>query len=64
MFNYDAEKKIFSISFDSENLCAEAIEAVNKVIENFFGEKAFYAMSNDDYTNLYNSILDSIKIKR
>lgn len=64
MFNYDAEKKIFSISFDSKDLCTEAIEAVNKVIENFFGEKAFEAMSNDDYTNLYNSILDSIKIKR
>ena len=61
MFNYDAEKNTFSISFDSENLFVEAMEAVEKVIENFFGEKAFYAMTNEDFKNLYNNILDSIK---
>lgn len=61
MYNYDAEKNIFSISFDSENLFVEAMEAVEKVIENFFGEKAFCAMTNEDFKNLYNNILDSIK---
>lgn len=64
MFNYDAEKRIFSVSFDSEGLRVEVIEAVNKVLENFFGEKAYEAMSNDDYIDLFNSILDSIKIKK
>lgn len=61
MFNYDSKEHVFSISFDSENLSGEAMEAVDKVIENFFGEKAFYAMNNKDYITLYNSILDSIK---
>lgn len=61
MFNYDSKEHVFSISFDSINLFAEAREAVDKVIENFFGEKAFYAMNNEDYIILYNSILDSIK---
>lgn len=61
MFNYDAEKNIFSVSFDSENLFVEAMEAVDKVIESFFGEKAFHDMTNEDYNNLYNTILDSIK---
>ncbi len=61
MFNYDADKKIFSVSFDSENLFAEAREAVDKVIENFFGDKAFYAMDNKDFNELYNNILDSIR---
>ena len=61
MFNYDADKKIFSVSFDSENLFAEAREAVDKVIENFFGDKAFYAMSDKDFNELYNNILDSIR---
>lgn len=61
MFNYDVEKNIFSISFDSGTLCVEVIEAVDKVIENFFGEKALLAMNNQDYIKLYNNILDSAK---
>ena len=61
MYNYNPKEHVFSISFDSENLFAEAMEAVEKVIENFFGEKAFYAMTNEDFNNLYNNILDSIK---
>lgn len=61
MYNYDPKEHVFSVSFDSENLFAEAGEAIDRVIENFFGEKAFYAMTNKDYNALYNNILDSIK---
>ena len=61
MYNYDPKEHVVSISFDSENLFAEAMEAIDKVLENFFGEKAFYAMNNEDYISLYNNILDSIK---
>lgn len=61
MYNYDPKEHVFSVSFNSVNLFAEAREALDKVIEKFFGEKAFYDLDNDDYINLYNSILDSIK---
>ena len=61
MYNYDPKEHVISISFDSENLFDEAREAVEEVIENFFGTKAFYAMNNEDYVSLYNNILDSIK---
>ena len=61
MYSYDPKEHIISISFDSENLFDEAKEAIDKVIINFFGDKAFNAMNNKDYIDLFNSILDSIK---
>lgn len=61
MYNYDPKEHVITIGFDSVDLFAEAREAVDKVIEKFFGKKAFEAMNCDDYLSLYNNILDSIK---
>ena len=61
MFNYDAEKNIFSISFDMDVLGEDVATAIDKVIEKFFGETAVRAMYSDDYDALFNKLLDYVK---
>lgn len=61
MFNYDAEKNTFSISFDMDNLAEDVAYAIDETIEKFFGETAIRFIDNDDYNALFNQLLDFIK---
>ena len=61
MFNYDAEKNTFSVDFDMDDLADEASNAIDEVIENFFGESAIRAMLSDDYDAMFNKLLDSVR---
>lgn len=61
MFNYDAEKNIFSVSFDMDVLGENVATAIDEVIENFFGETAIRSMYSDDYDAMFNKILDYVK---
>ena len=63
MFNYDAEKNIFSVGFNPDYLISEASDAIYCAMAKFFGEKALTAMDNNDYIHLYNYILDSLKME-
>ncbi len=63
MFNYEAEKNIFSVGFNSNSLINEASDAIYCAMAKFFGEKALSVMDNNDYIHLYNYILDSLKIE-
>ena len=63
MFNYDAEKNIFSVGFNPDHLISEASDAIYCSMAKFFGEKALTTMDNNDYIHLYNYILDSIRIE-
>lgn len=61
MFNYDAEKNTFSISFDMDVLAEDITCAIDDTIEKFFGEIALRCMDDNDYKALFNQLLDSIK---
>lgn len=61
MFNYDAEKNTFSISFDMDNLAEDVTCAIDDTIVKFFGETAIRFIDDNDYKALFNQLLDSIK---
>ena len=61
MFNYDAEKTTFSISFNMEALAEDVSDAIDETIKNFFGETALRFMDDDDYTALFNQLLNMVK---
>lgn len=61
MFNYDAEKNTFSVSFDMDILVEDVTCAIEDTIEKFFGETAIRFMDNNDYNALFNQLLNTIK---
>ena len=61
MFNYNAEKNTFSISFNMDVLAEDVTCAIDDTIEKFFGETAISFMDDNDYKALFNQLLDSIK---